>query len=294
MERLKGIIPVTTSPVHADGTLDEEGHHRIIDHTMAHPIGGYWILGSAGEDFLIGHADRVRIARLYAEHVDGRLPVIVGCGQPVLDDTFRFFDDTADLKTAAYHLLPCDRKMKPSLTIRYVTMVADRAPKPIWLYNNELRALKIPVPAVEVLKDHPNIAGIKAGGYDLKDIVPLCMMNGPDLQTIGSGGGHLMLFLAMGCEAHTISPATSFPQRYCEAFSLWQRGDIAGAREIAFAMGRIIKALPHPENTEFSAEEKAVLEVLGVCKRHVYPPFAACTDAEVEQARRVLKEGGII
>ena len=56
--------------------------------------------------------------------------------------------------------------------------MADRAPHPIWLYNNGMRGLQIPVPVVRDLKDHPNIAGIKAAGFDLMDIVPFCMMDG--------------------------------------------------------------------------------------------------------------------
>ena len=41
MTRLKGIIPVLVSPVHEDGSPDEEGYHRLIEHTMAFPIAAY-------------------------------------------------------------------------------------------------------------------------------------------------------------------------------------------------------------------------------------------------------------
>ena len=56
----------------------------------------------------------------------------------------------------------------------------------------------------------------------------------------------------------------------------------------------MIAALPHPENTEFCAEEKAVMEIMGLCTRHVYPPFRECSDQEKEQARKVLVENGIL
>lgn len=294
MKRLKGIVPVLVSPIDEEGNVDEESYHRLLDFTMKHPIGGHWVLGSASEDFLISQKDRVRITRIISEHVDGKLPVIVSCSEPAFDDVCRFFDKTGDMNFSAYHLLPTDRKMKPSLIIRYVTMVADKAPKPLWLYNNELRALKIPVPVVQELKDHSNIVGIKAAGYDLKDIIPFCMMDSPEFQTIGSGGGHLLLFLAMGCDAHTVSPACCFPAEYCRIFDLWQQGNLDEARAISFKLSRVIKALPHPENTEFSAEEKAVLEVLGICKRHMYPPFFECTDQEIEATSTVLRNASML
>ena len=292
--RIQGIIPVLVSPMHEDGSPDHEGYRNLLRHLYRHPIGGLWMLGSASEDFLMSEAHRLEVTRLVSKHLDGRSPVIVGAGHPVLEATYRFFDDTADMKIAAYHLLPPDRKMKPSLAYRYCAMVADRAPKPIWLYSNEKRALKIPVEVVRDLVDHPNVAGIKAAGYDLADIVPFCMMNGEQFQAIGSGGGHLPVFLALGAEAHTASSACSFPGAYCAVYELWQQGRLDEARQRAFAISRLIRELPHPDNTEFCAEEKMVLELLGICRRHVHPPFRPCNEQEARQAAEVLERHGML
>ena len=291
---LRGIIPVLVSPMHEDGSPDHEGYHNLLDHIYEHPVGGLWVLGSASEDFLMSFDHRVEITKLVSEYLAGRSKLIIGSAFPTLPQTWRFFDETADMDIDGYHLLPGDRKMKESMAYRYIKMIADRAPKPVWLYNNEKRALKIPVPVVRDLKDHPNVAGIKAAGYDLSDIVPFCMMADENFQTIGSGGGHLMAFLALGSQAHTASTASSYPGPYCKAFDLWQAGKIDEAREVAFGLSRLVKAMPHPENTEFAAEEKTVLELLGICKRHVHPPFLPCTEEEVEQARRALEEYGIL
>lgn len=292
MKKLKGIIPVLVSPINEDGSIDKKGYTSLLDHTLKHPIGGYWILGSASEDFLMSYSDRVQATKIIAEHVNGKVPIISGCGAPVLSEMYQYFDDTATMKIDAYHLLPTDRKMRPTLAYKYIKQIADRAPKPLWLYNNELRGLKIPIEVVNDLKSHPNIVGIKAAGYDLKDIVAFCMMNSANFQTIGSGGSHLLTFLAMGCEAHTSSGASSWPKEFCEAFSLWQDGKIHEAREAAFNISRLTKALPHPANTEFCAEEKGVLEALGVCKRFVYPPFWHCSDEEMLQLKAVLRQFG--
>ena len=294
MKKLKGIIPVLVSPINEDGSIDQQGYTKLLDFVMEYPVGGHWILGSASEDFLMTHADRVKSTQIISEHVNGKVPIIVGCGNPVWEDTCRFFDDTADMKIDAYHLLPTDRKMRPLLMRKYIEMVADRAPKPLWLYNNELRGLKIAVDVVNELKGHPNIAGIKAAGYDLKDILPFCMMHSDDFQTIGSGGSHLLVFLAMGCDAHTISPACCFPKQYCQMYDLWQEGKLAEARKMAFNISRVIKSLPHPQNTEFSAEEKAVLEIMGICKRYVYAPYWHCTDEEMVTAKKALQDGGLL
>ena len=294
MEKLRGIIPVTMSPINEDESIDEDGHRKMLDFTLSYRVGGFWLLGSASEDFLMSYDQRVSITRITAEHVNGRAPIIVGSAFPALEDTYRFFDDTAEMKIDAYHILPPDKKMSAKLTIRYIEQYLERAPKPVWFYNNPLRALKIPVEAVREFTAHPKVAGIKAAGYDLKDIIPFCMMESEDFQTIGSGGSHLLVFLALGSLAHTISPACMFPGHYCEVYDLWMAGKLDEARGLSFRISRMIKALPHPPNTEFSAEEKVCMEIMGICKRHVYSPYWDCSDQEKEQARKVLEENGII
>ena len=253
------------------------------------------MLGSASEDFLMPHKDRVRIVEIVSEHVDGRLPLIVGCGDPILRRTLQYFDDTAGMKIDAYHLLPTDGRMTARLAYSYCKTIADRAPKPIWLYNNSARGLKIPIDVVAELKEHPNIVGTKAGSFDLKDIVPFCMMDCETFQTVGAGGSHLPVFLGMGCDAHTASPACCFPRQFCEAFDLRQTGRHEESRRTIFAVSHLLKALiPDRINSELCAEEKAVLEILGICGRHVLAPFVPCTDEQVEQKRRILADAGIL
>ena len=294
MEKLTGIIPVTMSPIDSDGRIDVEGYRRMIEFALAHGMGGLWVLGSASEDFLIPYAEKIEIARTICEQVNGRVPIIMGAAFPCLADTYRFFDETAGMPIDAYHILPPDRKMGEALTVRYLSKFVERCPKPVWFYNNPLRALKIPVGAVRQLASHPNVAGIKAAGYDLKDIIAFCMMESDQFQCIGSGGSHLLVFLALGSSAHTISPACMFPGHYREVYDLWMAGKLLEARERAFRISRMIAALPHPENTEFCAEEKVVMEIMGLCTRYVYPPYRECTDSEKEQARKVLAENGVL
>ena len=276
------------------GAPDEDGYARLLDFMLSYPICGIWMLGSASEDFLMSYEHRLQTVRTVTRHLSENSHLIVGCADPVLSEVRRFFDDTDDLAIDGYHLLPPDRKMSEAMTIRYCTMIADRAPKSLWLYNNEKRALHFSVGAVRELATHPNIVGIKVGGYDLSTIIPVTMMATDDFQVIGSGGSHLLVFLALGSTCHTVSPACCFPAAYCEIFSLWQGGQLDEARDKAFAISRILKALPHPDNTEFSAEEKIVLEIFGICKRHVHPPFRSCTDEEKEETRRILLAHGIL
>lgn len=291
---LNGVIPVLVSPMHEDGSPDKGGYERLLEHLFENPLAGLWVLGSGSENFTMPYDDRVAVARIVAEHMSGRTQIILGCSDPVLSEVYRYFDDTAHLPIQGYHCLPTDRKMGASMAVDYWSAVADRSPLPMWLYSNPARALDPAVEAVNELSKHPNIAGMKIGGYDLTQMTAIAMLNSDSFQVLGAGGGNHLAYLALGVKGCTMSTASSFPRQHCEVHALWEQGRIDEARDKAFALIRIIKQFPARRNTETSAEEKAVLELLGICKRWVRAPFKPLSDDTMGQLRSVLERNGIL
>lgn len=294
MGRLRGIMPVMVSPMHQDGAPDHDGYIRLMDYMLQYPLAGLFVLGSGSENFHMSYDHRLEATKIVAGYAGGRTPLLVGCGDPVLAEIYRFFDDTADLPIDGYNLLPTDRKLSASVTIDYCTMIADRSPKPLWLYSNPARALLFSIDSVKTLAQHPNIAGMKVGGYDLQNIIPLAMINSDSFQVLGAGGGNHLAHLALGIMCCTMSTASSFPGRHVEVQTLWEQGRIDEAREKAFAVNRLIRDVPRVGNTENSAEEKAILELLGICKRWVYPPFRSLSDEMMVKLRSVLVAHGVL
>ena len=91
---LHGIMPVLVTPMNADGSIDREGHENLVDHVAKHPIAGLWLLGSASEDFLLTHEQRVEATKIVSEKLDGSSHIIVGIGDPVPSRMWRFFSST--------------------------------------------------------------------------------------------------------------------------------------------------------------------------------------------------------
>lgn len=296
-DQLSGVMPVLVSPMHEDGSPDREGYARLLDHIFQDsdaPIPGLWVLGSTGENFQMSYAHRLESTRIIAEHMRGRTTLLVGCGDPVQSEVFRFFDDTADLAIDGYHCLPTDRKLTATATIDYWTALADRSPKPLWLYSNPARALEPAVEAVREMSQHPNVAGMKVGGFDLKTITPIATMNSKKFQVLGAGSSNHLVFLALGVTCCTMSTACTFPLQHAAVHTLWHEGRLAEAREKARWISAVIADFPARRNTESSAEEKAALELLGICQRWVYPPFKALDDVRMAQLKAVLGANGLL
>lgn len=297
MERLNGVMPVLASPMHEDGSPDREGFGRLLDYIFEDPkapIPGLWVLGSSGENFQMAYRHRLEVTEIVAEHMAGRTRLLVGCGDPVLSEVFRFFDDTAHLAIDGYHCLPTDRKLNPAATIAYWTAIADRAPKPLWLYSNPARALEPAVEAVRVLTKHPNVVGMKVGGYDLTTIAAIAAMNAADFQVLGAGGSNHLAYLGLGVTCCTMGTASSFPRQFGEVHTLWEAGRLDEAREKSRWINGVLGQLPPRQNTEASAEEKAILELLGVCERWVYPPFRPLDEERLAKMKTVLDANGLL
>ena len=285
---LKGIVPVLLSPMHKDGRPDQEGYQKLLDHLFQTPLPALWVLGSAGEAFNLPHAHRVEATKIVAEQTGDRTHLLVGAGSTILPNVYQFFEDTAHLSIGGYHVMPIDRKLSTAGIVNYYLPIADRSPRPLWLYSNPKRMLQFPVEAIRELAQHPNIAGMKVGGYDMALASKLATLNCESFQVMGAGGGNLLGYLAYGIEGVTMSTASCFPAPYVEVFELWQQGKLEEAREKANWIGGVFGGIAPWKNTEDSAELKAVLEVIGICQRWVFPPFVPCTDAEVARIRDTL------
>jgi len=293
---LKGIMPNLVSPMHEDGSPDRDGYIRLLDYLFEAPLPGLWVLGSAAEAFNMSHEHRVEVTQIVTEYMDGRTCLLVGAGagSTVLPQIYRFFEETAHLPITGYHVMPLDRKLNTRAIIDYYTDLAERSPLPLWLYSNPARTLQFPIESVKVLSQHPNIAGMKVGGYDMKLASQLARLNSEKFQVLGAGGSNLLGYLAYGIQCVTMSSGCRYPQEYIKVCELWDQGRINEAREQAFRLNRVSSGFPPLKNSENSAEEKAILEILGICKRWVYPPFKPCDDVAVAQIRRALVENGLL
>src|SRR3989441_13177273 len=85
IEELSGVLPALVSPLHKDGTADEAGIKRLVEHVIAGGVNGLLPLGSTGEGASLGERTRAQILRCGVGAGAGRVPVVCGVGQPHLD-----------------------------------------------------------------------------------------------------------------------------------------------------------------------------------------------------------------
>src|SRR3984893_13835331 len=85
IEELSGVLPALVTPVHRDGTADEAGIKRLVDHVLAAGVHGVLALGSTGEGAALGERTRSQVVSSVIEAVAGRVPVLCGVAQQHLE-----------------------------------------------------------------------------------------------------------------------------------------------------------------------------------------------------------------
>lgn len=289
---LKGVIPVMVVPMHPGGSPDVEGIHRLVDFLVQAGVGGLWVLGSASEDINMSVKERLVVARETAAAARGRIPLVVGTGLTAIGDILDYAEKLADLELHGLHVLPYDLKMGDARLIHLVETLADRFPVPLWMYHNPKRGRPITDNVIRAVKGHPNVGGIKIGGYNLSELTLTLMHRADDFDVIGAGGGQFFQMLALGAEAHTTSEASVYPERFVELYEAFKAGRLDEARKRQFDMIRLSRSFPRTENGEYCAEEKYMLSLRGICGDAVNPLYRTLNDMEKTRLREILVEAG--
>ena len=291
-KQLNGLVPVMITPMIENGSPDPEGIDALVNFLIDSGVGGLWVLGSASEDINMTLEQRVQVVKLTAEANQGHIPLIVGSGLTAFGEILNFFDQIADLELAGIHVLPYDQKLGDSRLVQFLQDLADRAPFPLWMYHNPKRGKPITSKVITEVKDHPNMEGIKVGGYNLSEMTAAMMLRSKDFDVVGAGGGQLFQMLCLGAEAHTTSDGSCYPEIFIDLINSFRSNDMEVARAKQFALIELSRSFARTDNGEYAAEEKYILSKRGICKEYVVPVYRTLTGEEKAKIDGALRKFG--
>jgi 2-dehydro-3-deoxy-D-pentonate aldolase len=289
---IKGIIPVLLTPMLENGEIDERGLENLVEFLLTKNIAGIWAMGSASEDIHISRGNRIKIINKIDATVKGKIPVIAGTGMTNINEIIHFSIEIEKCELAGIHVVFFDRELCESRMISEMIRLADDIKFPVWLYHNPWRGRLVTKKIITELRDHPNIHGIKVGGHDLTIMIRAIMLQTPEFQVIGAGGGQMFSMFALGAHAHTASDACVWPEEFNKLYAMLSKGDIEAAREQQFKMIKFTSQLPTKpdlDNGEKSAEEKFMLSIRDICREFVNPAYRLLYESEKQSILSALK-----
>lgn len=134
--KFQGIIPPVTTPLLADGTIDRDGFHAMIDHLVEAGVHGIIIGGTTGEYYAQTPAERVELMKLAKARAGDRTALIAGVGAIRTEDCIAFALAAKELKYdgilvgAPYYAVPTQSELA-----NHALAIDHAADLPIMLYN---------------------------------------------------------------------------------------------------------------------------------------------------------------
>lgn len=290
------IVPLLT-PFTREGAVDLPALEKIVEHIIAGGCQGLMVCGTTGEFASMTVEQRIALGRAAARIARGRMLVFGGIGDTSLEHSLRlareFLASGAD---AVVGNLPSYYPLTPDMVEGYFTRLADAVEGPLYLYNiPQTTRQSIPLEIVEKLSHHPRIAGIKDSEPDGARQEELCRMfaGRPDFAVFCGSIAFASRAMRAGADGMVPGGANIAPGIARALMDANVAGDPAAidaaqqrmdALNATYQKGRTISQL-------FCAL-KAMMEIKGLCTRHMLPPLTDASDAEVAQLREQLSAIG--
>lgn len=164
LSKFKGIFPPVPTIVDENGNLDKKGMANLLEHLINNKADGLLILGSGGEFCHMTPELRLEVAEFTVNHVNKRIPVMIGISSPSTKETINFGQHAAKIGADAVLVVnPYYALLNSDAIYHHYKTVAENVSIPVLLYNfPALTGQDIGIDVITRLaKDIPNIVGLK-------------------------------------------------------------------------------------------------------------------------------------
>ena len=278
----RGSATALVTPFSEQGNLDETTFCALIDRQIAAGSSALVVLGTTGENATVTPKERSRLVALSAEHIAGRVPLIIGTGNNSTVESIAFSVEAAQLGAdgllvvGPYYNKPPQRGFKA-----HVAAIAEATACPIILYNVPSRtgfdasAKTI----LELAHEIPTVFGVKEASGDLAKVADL-IQGRPEGFAVYSGDDEWTLFfLALGADGVISVVSNILPGLMSKLVGLGLAGNIAQASTVHYKLLHAMRTCFLDTNP---IPVKAVLGKLGQAKSKVRLPLAQLS-AEQEE-----------
>ncbi len=294
---LLGVIPVVQTPLREDQSIDVDAIHRHFAFLNSTEVGGYWVLGTGGEDMNLTYAKRLEVARAATEANNGQKPLVLGAGFYCMEDIKNFMRETEGLEFDAYHVMPYHPLLSLGRLDWFYRELADHASKPLWLYTSANWARPITPQFVAGLLEHENITGIKFSTQKTADQMKVIEFASAGFQVITAVAKQFYAVLCMGSKASTTSLAGALPEVLIELYQLFLQGKHDDALTAQRRLNAFLGALPktsQDDNFLAGAVEKYILQKRGICEPYMTSYYRELDEDERRLADKVLQDYQVI
>ena len=289
----QGSIVALVTPFRG-GKVDEPTLKKLVEMHVAQGTDGIVPCGTTGESPTLSHDEHKRVVEIVIEAARGRLHVIAGTGSNATSEAIEL---TAHAKkagaTGALVVNPYYNKPTQEGLYRHFRAVAEAVDIPILAYNIAGRTgVNVETDTlVRIVKDCPNIVGVKEASGSLDQMTQVLLACGPDFSVL-SGDDNLTLPLMSVGGRGVISVIANFvPRETAEMTHAALAGDWKLARELHLKLFPLSRAAFMETNP---IPVKEAMAMMGMLEPEFRLPMCPMGAANRERLKTILVQHGLI
>ncbi|MBR0414366.1 MAG: 4-hydroxy-tetrahydrodipicolinate synthase [Clostridia bacterium] len=190
------------TPMYADGSVNFDVLAQMIDFQIKNQTDAIIVCGTTGEAKTMNTDEHIKVIKFVVDEVAGRVPVIAGAGSNDTAYGVALADDAVACGADALLLVtPYYNKTSQEGLIHHFNYIADRAKKPIILYNVPSRTgLNILPETYAELSKHPMIVASKEANGDISALAKSIELCGDNLHFYSGNDDQTTAFMALGAK----------------------------------------------------------------------------------------------
>ncbi len=298
MLTLAGVIPPLVTPLTKDEEVDTAAVAFVVEHVLGGGVHGIFILGTMGEGATLDDGRRSTMARAAVDAVAGRVPVIAG----VIETSTRRAVATARVLAQAgvdalVVMAPCYyRHADQEELLAHFRSVVEATDLPAVIYDNPHTTKNaLTIESVLALAEHPQVIALKDSTGDVSHFAELARrFAGGDFALFQGDESQLDTAMLLGAHGLVVGMANLTPGIVVDLYESGQRGDRQRAGELQEELLRLQRGLYHLRPRAFLQGMKTALSLLGLCQPWTTAPHLPLDDVQVERAKKVLREEGVL
>lgn len=229
-------VAIVTPFKEEDYSVNYDAFADLIDFQIANGTDAIVVCGSTGEAATMTEKEHLDVCKFCIDYTKGRVPVIAGSGSNCTNTAMNLSEELARYGADALLVIhPYYNKATQKGLVKHFSMVAEAANGcPIILYNVPSRTGGNinPETVATLVKDVPNIVGIKEASGNISQIVKLMTLTDGNIELYSGNDDQVVPLMSMG-GLGVISVVSNIAPRavhdMCEKF---HQGDVAGAAKL--------------------------------------------------------------
>ncbi|TQK20429.1 4-hydroxy-tetrahydrodipicolinate synthase [Microbacterium sp. SLBN-154] len=292
-----GSYTVAVTPFTDDlSRIDLDRLRAFLDWQLAEGVPGIIMLGTTGEFLSVTPEERRELVGATVEHIDGRIPVLVGTADASTTRAVQFSVEAQELGADGlmivppYYYTPTDDEI-----YRHYEAIVGAVDLPIMLYNNPVTS-NVDMSAelvARLAKDFATVSYIKESSQDIARVRDVIDLAG-DAITVYAGERVVDSYL-LGAKGYVNPYGNYIPRASAGIWGLLEEGRIEDARRIDALIKRFdaIIAAGHPTYGH-QCYSKRLAERAGFPMGTVRPPLTTFAQLGAEGEDRLGRIGAVI